>query len=106
MQSSEKARNMSTFFAIQLLDLFEKLSSTQALGNSAWTSHLHGALAISERCGDGVMESSTATRAFARLSTKLLISCLASGTLLPASFFRLRKYLEKNRYNVITESPK
>ncbi|THV49142.1 hypothetical protein BGAL_0209g00110 [Botrytis galanthina] len=96
LESPETSNQMTTLFTTLLLDLFEKLSTTQPLGTRGWSSHLRGALAISEKCGDQFITSNTAMRAFTRLSTNLLITSLAAGTALPSGFFRLREYLEKS----------
>ncbi|KAF7876485.1 hypothetical protein EAF04_001575 [Stromatinia cepivora] len=87
--SSETSKKMTTLFSSLLLDLLEKLSTTQNLGDKAWTSHLRGALAISENCENRATTCRTVMRAFTRLSTNLLISSLAAGMALPSSFFCL-----------------
>lgn len=106
LKSPETSNQMTTLFTTLLLDLFEKLSTTQPLGNRGWSSHLRGALAISEKCGDQFITSNTAMRAFIRLSTNLLITSLAAGTALPSGFFRLREYLEKSPSIDVPRNPK
>ncbi|TGO38047.1 hypothetical protein BHYA_0083g00260 [Botrytis hyacinthi] len=106
LESFEASKEMTTLFTTLLLDLFEKLSTTQPFGNQGWSSHLRGALAISEKCEDQFTTSSTAMRAFARLSTNLLITSLAAGTTLPSGFFRLREYLEKSSSIDVPRNPK
>ncbi|KAF7882898.1 hypothetical protein EAF00_011387 [Botryotinia globosa] len=94
LESPETPKEMTTLFTTLLLDLFEKFSTTQPFGNRGWSSHLRVALAISEKCGDQFTTSSTAMRAFTRLSTNLLITSLVGDTTLPSGFFRPREYLE------------
>ncbi|KAJ8063697.1 hypothetical protein OCU04_007562 [Sclerotinia nivalis] len=106
LESSETSQKMTTLFSSLLLDLFEKLSTTQNLSDISWTSHLRGALAISESCENRTITSRTVMRAFTRLSTNLLISSLAAGVALPSSFFRLQEYLEETFSNEVTENPK
>ncbi|APA14265.1 hypothetical protein sscle_12g090350 [Sclerotinia sclerotiorum 1980 UF-70] len=106
LESPEIFQKMTTLFSSLLLDLFEKLSTTQNLSDKAWTSHLRGALAIAESCENRTMTSRTIMRAFTRLNTNLLISSLAAGVPLPNSFFRLREYLEASFSDEVTEDPK
>ncbi|TGO60794.1 hypothetical protein BOTNAR_0139g00120 [Botryotinia narcissicola] len=106
LESPEISKKMTTLFTTLLLDLFEKLSTTQPFGNRGWSSHLRGALAISEICGDQFTTSSTAMRAFTRLSTNLLITSLAGGTTLPSGFFRLRECLENSPSIDVSRNPK
>ncbi|TGO50732.1 hypothetical protein BCON_0177g00080 [Botryotinia convoluta] len=106
LASPETSKEMTTLFTTLLLDLFEKLSTTQPFGNRGWSSHLRGALAISEKCGGQFTTSSTAMRAFTRLSTNLLITSLAAGTALPSGFFRLQEYLEKSPSIDVPRNPK
>ncbi|KAF7912296.1 uncharacterized protein EAF01_001317 [Botrytis porri] len=92
LESPETSKEMTTLFTTLLLDLFEKLSTTQPPGNRGWSNHLREALAIFQVYGDQFTTSSNAMRAFTRLSTNLLITSLAAGTALPSGFFRLREY--------------
>lgn len=106
LQSPETSTKLTALFASLLLDLFEKLSTPQSLGNEAWSSHLRGALAISEKCGHQITTSSTAMRALTRLSTNLLISSLVAGIALPGSYLRLRDVLEKQLFVGVSKNPK
>ncbi|ATZ47485.1 hypothetical protein BCIN_02g07610 [Botrytis cinerea B05.10] len=106
LKSPEASKEITTLFAALLLDLFEKLSTTQPLGNRGWSSHLRGALAISEKCGDQFTTSNSAMRALTRLSSNLLITSLAAGTSLPSGFFRLRGYFEESLCIEVSRNPK
>ncbi|TGO84058.1 hypothetical protein BPOR_0555g00020 [Botrytis porri] len=46
LESPETSKEMTTLLTTLLLDLFEKLSTTQPPGNRGWSNHLREALAI------------------------------------------------------------
>ncbi|KAF7857845.1 uncharacterized protein EAF02_011212 [Botrytis sinoallii] len=109
---SQKARfncfgkEMTTLFTTLLLDLFEKLSTTQPFGNRGCSSHLRGALAISESVETNLLHQVLQCVLSHGLSTNLLITSLAAGTALPTGFFRLREYLEKSPSIDVPRNPK
>lgn len=68
----------STILAILLLDLYEKITGTEPVFHGAWAAHLSGALALVKLRDDQQFTKPSVFRMLMRLSTNLLISCVAS----------------------------
>ena len=68
----------STILAILLLDLYEKITGKEPAFHEAWAAHLSGALALVKLRDDQQFTKPSVLRMLTRLSTNLLISCVAS----------------------------
>ncbi len=84
------ARKNSTILAILLLDLYEKITNREPDFEGAWAAHLSGALTLVKLRGDQQFKDPSALRMLMRLSTNLLISCVASDRPVSAELVALR----------------
>lgn len=69
----------STILAILLLDLYEKITGKEPAFHGAWAAHLSGALALVRLRDDQQFTKPSVFQMLMRLSTNLLISCVASN---------------------------
>ncbi|KAK0511175.1 hypothetical protein JMJ35_006727 [Cladonia borealis] len=79
LRNSNQARQDSTILGIMLLDLYEKITNKEPALHGAWAAHLSGALALVKYGEDEQFEDPNVLSMLMRLSTNLLISCVASG---------------------------
>ncbi|KAI4167711.1 MAG: hypothetical protein LQ343_006991 [Gyalolechia ehrenbergii] len=78
LQSPGQAKQDTTILAILLLDLYEKITSREPTFHGAWAAHLSGALTLVKLRDDRQFDDPSVIRMLMRLSTNLLISCVAS----------------------------
>ena len=84
----------STLLSVMLLDLVEKFTSNDPQSTDSWMSHINGALALVRLRDSSSFEEYTSFRLSLRLSTNLLISCVAAGIPAPPALIKLRYNLE------------
>ncbi|KAL9106340.1 MAG: hypothetical protein Q9227_008609 [Pyrenula ochraceoflavens] len=113
--SPESAASDSTLLSVLLLDLFEKITKSLPSASSCslspspsgsesartdadpWTSHVNGAVALLKLRGNqgaSRFHDYASVRLAVRLSTNLLITCLASNAPVPTALIKLRRDLE------------
>ena len=85
----------ATLLAVLLLDLFEKISSHNTHSADSWMSHMNGALALIQMRGIQKYHHYAGLRLSVRLTTNLLISCIAANAPVPAQLVNLRSELEQ-----------
>lgn len=95
LQSLEVASKDTTLLTSLLLDLFEKITNNEPRHVKSWTSHVNGALALVRLRGLDQFQDPAMVRVLVRLSTNLLISCVASESPVPKELTELRSYAEK-----------
>lgn len=78
IRTRDQSRQDSTILAILLLDLYEKITGNEPAFDGAWSAHLSGALALVKLRDDQQFTNPSVFRMLMRLSTNLLISCVAS----------------------------
>lgn len=84
----------STLLSVLLLDLFEKIAARSPGGTDTWMSHMNGALALVKLRDIRHFQDPISLRLAVRLSTNLLLSCLASDAPVPSALIRLRAEIE------------
>ena len=97
------ARKDTTLLATMILDLYEKLTNFKPEFRESWKSHVEGSLALVGLRDTQLSRGHKAYRMLVRLSTNLLISCVATDTPLPKNLVALRKYASNN---LDTKDPK
>ena len=95
LQSSQSATSDTTLLSVLLLDLFEKLTKNNPLLIDSWMGHVNGALALINMRGSSHLQNYTGLRLSVRLSTNLLISCVAANAPVPPALNELRSNLEQ-----------
>jgi hypothetical protein len=95
LQSPESNTKDTILLSSLLLDLFEKITNCEPRYDRSWTSHAHGALAVVRSLGFEHFRDSSALRVLVRLSTNLLISCVASESSVPEELISLRAHAAK-----------
>ncbi|KAK9319828.1 hypothetical protein V1517DRAFT_27087 [Lipomyces orientalis] len=95
LQSPEVAATDATLLASLLLDLFEKITNSEPRNIESWTAHVNGALALVRLRGLEQFQDPSALRIMARLSTNVIISCVASDSRVPPELIALRTHTEK-----------
>ena len=90
LQNPALVKKDSTILAILLLDLYEKITNKEPNFEGPWAAHLSGALALVKLRGDQQFKDPNALRMLMRLSTNLLISCVASDRPVSAELVTLR----------------
>ncbi|KAJ8098060.1 hypothetical protein POJ06DRAFT_260833 [Lipomyces tetrasporus] len=95
LRSPEVAITDATLLASLLLDLFEKITNREPRNIESWTAHVNGALALVRLRGLEQFQDHSALRIMARLSTNVIISCVASDTRVPHELIALRTHTEK-----------
>jgi hypothetical protein len=90
LQSPELATKDSTMVSILLLDLYEKITSREPQYDGAWAAHIKGALSLVQLRGDEQYRNPDGLRMLVRLSTNILISCVASDRAVPEEVVALR----------------
>ncbi len=78
LRNPDQARQDSSILGILLLDLYEKITNKEPSLHGAWAAHLSGALALVKFRDDQQFEDPNVLSMLMRLSTNLLISCVAS----------------------------
>ena len=78
IQHPDLVKKDSTILAILLLDLYEKITTRENNFEGAWAAHLCGALSLVRFRGDQQFNNPKTLLLLRRLSTNLLISCVAS----------------------------
>ena len=94
LKSSESATSDSTLLAVLLLDLFEKITNNNPRSISSWMSHINGALALVELRESPPLQNHAGLQLSVRLSTNLIISCVAAKSPVPPALIKLRSDLE------------
>ena len=84
----------STFLAVLLLDLFEKITNRSPISSESWMSHVRGALALVKMRDPSQLKTYIGLRLSVRLFTNMLISCLAANASLPSELRRLHSDLQ------------
>jgi hypothetical protein len=97
------ARKDTTLLATMILDLYEKLTNFKPEFKESWKSHVEGSLALVGLRDTQLSRDHEAYRMLVRLSTNLLISCVATDTPLPKNLVALRNYASNN---LDTKDPK
>ncbi|KAF2810410.1 uncharacterized protein BDZ99DRAFT_508838 [Mytilinidion resinicola] len=93
LQNKNSASNDVTILvSALLLDLFEKMTNTRHRGSNSWTSHIDGALGLVRLRGIDKFQTPEAVRILVRLSTNLLISCIAIDHRIPDELQELRDH--------------
>ncbi|KAL8685327.1 MAG: hypothetical protein Q9218_007835 [Villophora microphyllina] len=95
LKTPNGAASDATLLAILMLDLFEKILHNDPRSVDSWMSHVNGALALVKLRGSDRLQHYTGLRLSARLSTSLLISCVAAGAPVPPGLVQLRSDLEQ-----------
>jgi len=95
LQSPKVAATDTTLITPLLLDLFEKITNPEPQRDEAWTGHVHGALALVRLRGLEQFQDPLALRVLVRLSTNLLISCVATESPVPGELVALRAHAAK-----------
>ena len=90
LQSRDLATKDSTFLAVLLLDLYEKITCKEPQYEGAWAAHLTGALTIVKLRGEQQFNDPHGLRLLVRLSMNLLISCMVSDKPIPPELLSLR----------------
>ena len=90
LQTPDLAKKDSTVLTILLLDLYEKITNTNPEYDGAWAAHLQGALTLVKLRGNHQFNDPNILRMLVRLSTNLLISCVASNRPIPEELVALR----------------
>ena len=93
LKSPKAATSDSTLLAVLLLDLFEKITNNVPRSTSSWMSHVNGALALVKMRNPDQIQNYTALRLSVRLTTSLLISCVAANAPVPPELAKLREDL-------------
>ena len=94
LKSPESATSDSTLLAVLLLDLFEKITNNNPRSISSWMSHINGALALVELREGPPLQNHAGLQLSVRLSTNLIISCVAGKSPVPPALIKLRSDLE------------
>jgi hypothetical protein len=95
LQCPKVAAKNTTLLATLLLDLFEKITNNEPRIIQSWTGHVKGALALVELRGLDQFHDPNALRVLVRLSTNLLINCVATSNPVPKELKDLRAYAGK-----------
>ncbi|PVH72801.1 hypothetical protein DL98DRAFT_432563 [Cadophora sp. DSE1049] len=93
LQSLETAAKYTTVLSTLLLDMFEKITNLKSRHSDSWMSHVSGALALVNLQGLHYYKGNDVLRVLGRLSTNLLISCIAGERPIPGELIILRKYI-------------
>jgi hypothetical protein len=101
LKSTESATSDPTLLAVLLLDLFEKITNKNPRSTDSWMCHVNGALALVRLRDSSQFRNYAGLRLSVRLSTNLLISCVAANAPVPPALIKLRSDLEPflNRYD-------
>lgn len=103
LQNPTTLSSDSTLLAVLLLDLFEKITNSNPKSSIAWMSHVNGGLALIKLRDSIHLQTYIGRRLSFRLSTSLLISCVAANAPVPPALKSLRAELESH---VNIEDPK
>jgi len=93
LQSPQSAVRYTTILSTLLLDMFEKITNLKNRHSDSWMSHVNGALALVRLKGLEHYQGNNVLRVLGRLSTNLLISCIAGDRPVPEDLIVLRKYI-------------
>lgn len=94
LKSPISATSDSTLLSVLFLDLFEKITNNNPRSSESWMSHVNGALALVTLRRDTPFRDHAGLRLSIRLSTNLLISCIAANAPVPSTLTKLRSDLE------------
>lgn len=103
LQDAMTSASDSTLLAVLLLDLFEKITNSNPKSSVSWMTHVNGALALVKLRDSIQFQTYIGRRLSFRLSTSLLISCVAASARVPPALRNLRTELE---HYVNVEDPK
>jgi hypothetical protein len=92
VRDENSATSETTILSTLLLDLFEKLQSTQPSDVNSYTGHVSGALTLARLRGLEGFQDPSAGSVLVRLTTNLVISCMASSTKVPDGLHELRNH--------------
>ncbi|KEF56215.1 uncharacterized protein A1O9_07796 [Exophiala aquamarina CBS 119918] len=84
----------STLLAVLLLDLFEKITNNNPISSVSWISHVNGALALIKLRDSIQFQRYIGRRLSFRLTTCLVISCVAANARVPRALKNLRAEIE------------
>ncbi|KAH7381835.1 putative C6 transcription factor [Cadophora sp. MPI-SDFR-AT-0126] len=93
LQAPEYATKYTTILSTLMLDMFEKITNMKNRHSDSWMSHISGALALVNLQGLDHYKGNDVLRVLGRLSTNLLISCIAGERPIPTELISLRKYI-------------
>lgn len=99
LESPKEATRNTTLLASLLLDLFEKVTDSEARNNKSWTSHVNGALALIRLRGLEQFQDPFELRVLVPLNNHYIGSCVTNGSLVPDELIAIRAYVE-NHLNV------
>jgi hypothetical protein len=86
----------SLIAASLLLDLFEKITHTEASVIQFWPSHVNGTLALIQKIGVQNFQDHYALRIMSRFLTNYIISCVASAHPVSNDVLTLRNHIERH----------
>lgn len=86
------AKKDSTLLATMVLDLYEKITNLNPEFDQSWKSHVKGSIALVRLRGLPSFHDRNGSRMIVRLSTNLMISCVATDTHLPEDLATIRRY--------------
>ena len=92
VRDHDAATRDTTILSTLLLDLFEKLQNTQPTDSGSYTGHISGAFALVKMRGPEGFQDASAGYVLVRLTTNLVISCMASSMRVPDGLQALRTY--------------
>ncbi|GIJ84838.1 hypothetical protein Asppvi_003689 [Aspergillus pseudoviridinutans] len=95
LKAPPKAKD-SLVAASLLLDLFEKITHTEASVIQFWPSHVNGTLALIQKIGVQYFQDHYALRIISRFLTNYMISCVASAHAVSKEVLVLRDHLERH----------
>ncbi|KAL2065605.1 hypothetical protein VTL71DRAFT_3275 [Oculimacula yallundae] len=93
LQCAEIAAKSTTILSTLLLDMVEKITNLKHRRSDSWMSHISGALALVTLEGLDHYRESDSLRVLGRLSTNLIISCIAGERPVPEHLIVLRKHV-------------
>ncbi|GFG00799.1 hypothetical protein IFM5058_00178 [Aspergillus udagawae] len=94
--SSPPSAGDSLIAASLLLDLFEKITHSEASVMQFWPSHVNGTLALIQKIGVQNFQDHYALRIIARFLTNYIISCVASAHAVSKDVLVLRDHVERH----------
>ena len=91
LQDPTTAREDSTILSVLLLDTYEKLVNNSLGLDAASAAHMNGAFALVKLRGDGQYRDPTGLGILIRLTTNMVIHCVAGNRMIPPDLVSLRR---------------